>query len=41
MPKNLEIEKKFIIKYPEVEFLKSVKGCTYTEIEQIYLESDD
>ena len=41
MPKNLEIEKKFIIKYPDVEFLKSVKGCTYTEIEQIYLESDD
>ena len=36
---NLEIEKKYLIKYPDIEHLKSVSD--YTEIEQIYLKSDD
>lgn len=37
MPQNLEIEKKFIIKYPDIDYLLSLPQCTYTEIEQIYL----
>ena len=35
---NLEIEKKYLIKYPDIEYLKSV--CDYTDIEQIYLLSE-
>ena len=35
---NLEIEKKFLIKYPDTEYLKSVSQ--YTDIEQIYLKSE-
>jgi len=38
---NYEIEKKFIIKHPDVEFLKSVPECDYTEIEQIYLLNEE
>lgn len=34
---HYEIEKKFIIRYPDLEFLKNVTGCEYTDIEQIYL----
>ena len=41
MPTNLEIEKKYIIAYPDVEYLKSIDDCTYTNIEQIYLLSED
>lgn len=41
MPANLEIEKKYIIEYPDVEFLKTVPKCKYSEIEQIYLLSDE
>ena len=40
MPANLEIERKFIIKYPDVSYLKSLPDCSYTEIEQIYLVSE-
>ena len=36
---NLEIEKKFLIKYPDTEYLKSVSE--YTDIEQIYLKSEN
>lgn len=36
--KNLEIEKKFLIRYPDIDYLKSVSE--YTDIEQIYLESE-
>jgi CYTH domain-containing protein len=36
---NLEIEKKFLIKYPDTEYLKSISE--YTDIEQIYLESEN
>ncbi len=39
MNNNLEIEKKFLIKYPDTEYLKS--HSDYTEIEQIYLENAD
>ena len=35
---NLEIEKKFLIRYPDIEYLKSVSE--YTDIEQIYLKSE-
>ena len=38
---NYEIEKKFIIKYPDINVLKSNDGCEYTEIEQIYLLNED
>ncbi len=38
MSDNLEIEKKFLIRYPDIEYLKTI--CDYTEIEQIYLKSD-
>jgi len=41
MPQNLEIEKKFIIKYPDIDFLKSLPDCSYTEIEQIYLVGEE
>lgn len=40
MASNLEIEKKYIIEYPDEEFLLSVPKCECTEIEQIYLVSD-
>ncbi|MBO5007780.1 MAG: hypothetical protein J6D26_03010 [Clostridia bacterium] len=40
MPKNLEIEKKFIIRYPDTEYLKSLPDCEYSHIEQIYLLSE-
>ena len=35
---NFEIEKKYLIEYPDIEYLKSISE--YTEIEQIYLKSD-
>jgi len=41
MATNLEIEKKYIIEYPDVDFLKTVPKCSYSEIEQIYLLSED
>lgn len=37
----LETEKKFIISMPDTEMLKSVPGCEYTNIEQIYLKNSD
>ena len=36
---NYEIEKKFIIKYPDLKMLKDISE--YTEIEQIYLLNED
>lgn len=35
---NLEIEKKYLIEYPDIEHLKTVSE--YTEIEQIYLKNE-
>ena len=41
MKDNFEIEKKFIIQYPDEDFLASLEGCTCSEIEQIYLKNSD
>jgi len=41
MSVNLEVEKKYIIEYPDVEYLKTVPKCEYSDIEQIYLISSD
>lgn len=41
MPNNLEIEKKFIIRHPDLDYLKSLEGCEYSSIEQIYLLSEE
>ena len=41
MPANLEIEKKYIIEYPDTDFLKSIPKCQYSDIEQVYLLSED
>ena len=38
---NYEIEKKFVIKYPDLDFLKSVPGTEYSDIEQIYLLNEE
>ena len=38
---HYEIEKKFIIRYPDTEFLKKLPGCEYTDIEQIYLLNEN
>lgn len=36
IPKPLEIERKFLIKYPDIEYLKSL-NCVKSEIEQSYM----
>ena len=36
-----EIEKKFLIKYPDICFLKNLYNCKEVEIEQIYLNGKD
>ena len=41
MAVNLEIEKKYIIAYPDENYLLTVPKCNCTEIEQIYLLSDE
>lgn len=41
MSQNLEIEKKFIIEYPDLDRIMSMPECSYTDIEQIYLISCD
>ncbi len=38
---SLRRAKKYIIQYPDVEYLKTVPNCHYSDIEQIYLISDD
>ena len=35
--KDIEIEKKFLIRFPDEAFLQSLPGCECTVIEQIYL----
>ncbi len=37
---SLEIEKKFLIKYPDLSFLESLPCCEVSEIEQTYLATD-
>ena len=41
MAKNLEIEKKFIIEYPDLDRIMSMPECSYTDIEQIYLAGSE
>lgn len=41
MATNLEIEKKYIIAYPDESYLMSIPKCNCTEIEQIYLVSEE
>lgn len=36
-----EIEKKFLIKYPDLHFLKNLYNCREVEIEQVYLKSEN
>ena len=40
MKNNLEIERKFIIKLPDLDYLKTLPSYTESEIEQIYLEAE-
>jgi CYTH domain-containing protein len=40
MSQNLEIEKKFIIRYPDTKYLESLDDCFYSDIEQIYLAGE-
>lgn len=40
MGNNIEIERKFIIKLPKLDLLRSLSAFTESEIVQIYLESD-
>ena len=39
-PEPFEIERKFLIEYPDVEWLKSLPNCQQVEIIQTYLRSD-
>ncbi len=41
MSQNIEIEKKFIIEYPDLKRIMSMPECSYTDIEQIYLVGSD
>ncbi len=34
---GFEIERKFLIKYPNIELLKSQKGCSFARLSQCYL----
>ena len=40
-PEPLEIERKFLIKYPDIDFLDRYPNCKKVEIIQTYLNSDD
>lgn len=39
-PEPLEIERKFLIEYPDIEWLESLPNCERVEIIQTYLRSD-
>ena len=41
IPKPLEIERKFLIEYPDTEYLNSIPTCRKVSIEQAYLETPD
>ncbi len=41
IPKPLEIERKFLIEYPDLELLKSLKTCRRVPITQAYLNTPD
>ena len=38
-PDPMEIERKFLIAYPDIDWLESLPNCTKVEIEQTYLKS--
>lgn len=40
-PEPFEIERKFLIEYPDVDWLESLPNCQKIEIIQTYLESED
>ena len=37
MPPGIEIERKYLIKMPDEEFLATIEGATVTDITQTYL----
>ncbi len=41
VPKPLEIERKFLIEYPDLEYLDNMKTCRKTAITQAYLTTPD
>ena len=41
IPTPLEIERKFLIEYPDINMLGSISNCKSTDIEQIYLSPID
>lgn len=41
IPEHLEIERKFLIEYPDLELLGSIKTCRKTPITQAYLTTPD
>lgn len=41
IPKPLEIERKFLIEYPDTEYLETIPTCRRVAIEQAYLETPD
>lgn len=41
VPKPLEIERKFLIEYPNIEYLENMKFCRKTPITQAYLTTPD
>lgn len=41
IPEHLEIERKFLIKYPDIKSLKSIKTCRKIPITQAYLTTPD
>lgn len=41
IPKPLEIERKFLIEYPDIEFLNSIKTCRRIPITQAYLTTPE
>ncbi len=41
VPKPLEIERKFLIEYPDIEYLKKIKTCRRVPITQAYLTTPD
>ncbi|MBR4942104.1 MAG: AAA family ATPase [Clostridia bacterium] len=39
-PEPVEIERKFLVEYPDIEFLESIPNCQRTEIIQTYLQCE-
>ena len=40
-PEPLEIERRFLIEYPDIRWLESIPNCSRVEIIQTYLKADD